>query len=81
MTVRCFINEVIDFHANLTALFVTQEENLFFLLHRRELTMLRWIAVRILELVFPYLAIRSHINLGNGYRDNLILSFLIKVNK
>ena len=77
MTVSCFINQVIDYNAKVVC---NTRTTLCFLLHRRELRILRGCAVHVFELVFAYLAICSH-KLGNGDRDNLILSFLRKVNK
>ena len=51
-----------------------------FLLHRRELGIL-FCAAHVSKLCLHIWHIIVHIDLGNGDRDNLMLSFLIKVNK
>ena len=80
MKVSCFINQVIDYHANLVELFVTQERNFPFSSITRNsecCAVVLFMSASLRLHIWQFF----HINMGNGDKDNLILSFLIKVNK
>ena len=79
MTVRCLINQVIDYHANLAELFVTQEQSFPFCSIAGNSEYCDCYAVHVFELVFAKLAMYSHKfgERGQG-QSNL---FLIKVDK
>ena len=76
MTVSCFINQVIDYPANLAELFVTPERSFPF-----SSTVMNSECCDVMLFMFRACVRISHINVGHGDRDNLILSFLMKVNK
>ena len=60
MTVRCFMNQVIDYRANLAQLFVTQVQRFHFCAVAENSEWLCCCAVHVFELLFAYLAMSSH---------------------
>ena len=78
MTVSCFMNQVIDYHANWAELFVTQGQRFHFCSIAENSECCAVVLSLFSNLCLHICSV--HMNLGNGYKDNPILSFRIKVN-